>query len=86
MAGVCLGMDSKLGEAEGDFRARLSVKGREERDAAVEKMRDRSRFGKTESWHPRRDWGTRSEGAAASFACAVREFGDAGGGDEIRGT
>jgi len=34
-------MYSKLGESEGDFRARLSVKGREERDAAIDKMRDR---------------------------------------------
>jgi len=34
-------MYSKLGESEGDFRARLSVKGREERDDAVEQMRDR---------------------------------------------
>lgn len=31
---------SKLGESEGDFRARLVVKGREARDEAVEKMRD----------------------------------------------
>ncbi|MDA7882476.1 hypothetical protein N9A94_09260, partial [Akkermansiaceae bacterium] len=32
---------SKLGESEGDFRARLAVKGREARDEAVDKMRDR---------------------------------------------
>ena len=32
---------SKLGESEGDFRARLMVKGREARDEAVEKMRDK---------------------------------------------
>lgn len=34
-------MYSQLGESEGDFRARLSVKGREVRDEAVDKMRDR---------------------------------------------
>jgi hypothetical protein len=34
-------MYSKLGESEGDFRARLAVKGREVRDEAVDKMRDR---------------------------------------------
>ncbi len=34
-------MYSNLGESEGDFRARLSVKGREERDDAIDKMRDR---------------------------------------------
>jgi hypothetical protein len=34
-------MYSKLGESEGDFRARLSVKGREERDDAIDNMRDR---------------------------------------------
>ena len=34
-------MYSKLGESEGDFRARLAVKGRESRDEAVDKMRDR---------------------------------------------
>lgn len=34
-------MYSQLGESEGDFRARLSVKGREARDEAIEKMRDR---------------------------------------------
>ena len=34
-------MYSRLGESEGDFRVRLSVKGREERDEAVEKLRDR---------------------------------------------
>jgi len=34
-------MYSKLGETEGDFRARLAVKGREERDEAVDKLRDR---------------------------------------------
>ena len=33
-------MYSKLGESEGDFRARLSIKGREARDEAVDKMRD----------------------------------------------
>lgn len=32
---------SQLGESEGDFRARLSIKGREARDEAVDKMRDR---------------------------------------------
>lgn len=32
---------SKLGESEGDLRARLSVKGREARDEAVEKMWDK---------------------------------------------
>ena len=32
-------MYSQLGESEGDFRARLSVKGREERDDAIEKLR-----------------------------------------------
>ncbi len=34
-------MYSKLGESEGDFRARLSIKGREARDEAIETMRDR---------------------------------------------
>lgn len=34
-------MYSHLGESEGDFRARLSVKGREARDEAVDKMRDK---------------------------------------------
>ncbi len=34
-------MYSQLGESEGDFRARLSVKGREARDEAVDKMRGR---------------------------------------------
>jgi hypothetical protein len=34
-------MYSKLGESEGDFRARLSVMGREARDEAIEGMRDR---------------------------------------------
>ncbi|MDF1713815.1 MAG: DUF87 domain-containing protein [Akkermansiaceae bacterium] len=34
-------MYSTLGESEGDFRARLAVKGREARDEAVDKMRDR---------------------------------------------
>ncbi len=34
-------MYSKLGETEGDFRVRLTIKGREKRDEAVEKLRDR---------------------------------------------
>lgn len=34
-------MYSKLGESEGDFRSRLSIKGREARDEAVDKMRDK---------------------------------------------
>ncbi len=34
-------MYSQLGESEGDFRARLSIKGREERDEAIDKLRDR---------------------------------------------
>ncbi len=34
-------MYSEMGESEGDFRARLAVKGREERDDAIEKMKDR---------------------------------------------
>ncbi len=33
-------MYSQLGESEGDFRARLSIKGREERDEAIDKLRD----------------------------------------------
>lgn len=32
---------SEMGESEGDFRARLEVKGRERRDEAVEKLRDK---------------------------------------------
>ncbi|MGJ8698202.1 MAG: ATP-binding protein [Verrucomicrobiaceae bacterium] len=31
---------SKMGESEGDFRARLAVKGREARDEAIDKLRD----------------------------------------------
>ncbi|MGE9268639.1 MAG: helicase HerA domain-containing protein [Verrucomicrobiales bacterium] len=34
-------MYSKLGESEGDFRARLALKGREIRDEAVEELRDK---------------------------------------------
>lgn len=34
-------MYSELGESEGDFRARLSIKGREERDEAIDKLRDK---------------------------------------------
>ena len=34
-------MYSKMGETKGDFRARLAVKGREARDEAVDKMRDK---------------------------------------------